>query len=63
MIVGVWNSADGWRWTLRARNGRTIGASSESYRRRPDCIRNFHQVTGRRVPLVPRRLCDFWRHL
>lgn len=33
-----------YRWTLRARNGVKIGASSQGYRRRADCEKNIRQV-------------------
>ena len=33
-----------WRWTLKADNGRTIGASSQGYMRRADCLRNIYRV-------------------
>lgn len=29
-----------WRWKRVARNGRTIGSSSEGYKNRTDCIEN-----------------------
>jgi uncharacterized protein YegP (UPF0339 family) len=36
----------GWRWTIRARNGRIVGASSEAYRNRSASFRNLNTVTG-----------------
>jgi hypothetical protein len=36
----------GWRWRIRAENGRIVAASSEGYRRRFDCGRNFTLATG-----------------
>lgn len=36
----------GWRWTIRARNGRIVGASSEAYRNRSACFQNLNTVTG-----------------
>jgi len=30
----------GWRWRFVARNGNIIAASSESYTRRANCVRN-----------------------
>jgi uncharacterized protein YegP (UPF0339 family) len=30
----------GWRWTRRARNNEIVGASTESYRNRSDCVEN-----------------------
>ena len=33
-----------WRWTLVARNGRIIDASSEGFTRKGDALRNFRAV-------------------
>ena len=33
-----------WRWTLKADNGRIIGASSQGYVRRTDCLQNIYRV-------------------
>lgn len=33
------SGANEWRWRLRARNGRILATSSESYSKRPWCIR------------------------
>lgn len=33
-----------WRWTLRAKNGVIIGASTQGYRREVDCMKNIDQV-------------------
>lgn len=40
------DEAGGWRWTLTAPNGRTIGASTEAYSRRLWCVRNATRVVG-----------------
>ena len=29
-----------WRWTRKASNGRIVGASSEGYKNRADCVAN-----------------------
>jgi uncharacterized protein YegP (UPF0339 family) len=43
-----------WRWTVRhAVNGKTIGASSEAYKRRGDAIKNLKQLTGCLLGKVP----------
>ena len=31
---------DEWRWRRKARNGKIVGASSESYKNKSDCINN-----------------------
>ena len=41
----IWKDRPGkWRWTLKADNGRIIGASSQGYRRWSDCANNIRQV-------------------
>ncbi len=35
----------GWRWTLYARNGLVVGASTESYATKARAIANFHTVS------------------
>lgn len=39
MIVDIWKSGDGWRWRVRARNGRIIAESGEAYSREHDAQR------------------------
>lgn len=34
------DNADEWRWTRTASNGRIVGASSEGYKNKSDCIDN-----------------------
>jgi uncharacterized protein YegP (UPF0339 family) len=31
-----------WRWRVVAKNGRILGVSSESYKRRIDCVQGAH---------------------
>lgn len=33
-----------WRWTLKADNGEIIGASSEGYKQKSDCVKNAEDV-------------------
>ncbi len=37
-----------WRWNRTAPNGKTVGASSEGYKNRADCVKNAkrHGYTG-----------------
>lgn len=37
----IYRGARGWRWRVRARNGRIVGASSEAFTRRAACVRNL----------------------
>ena len=36
----------GWRWQWKAGNGRIIGASTEGYAAKRDCLVNLERVTG-----------------
>jgi len=38
MKLFVYRARDGWRWHLRARNGRIVAESGEAYTRKSDCI-------------------------
>lgn len=42
-----------WRWNLRARNGRIIGASTEAYRTRGAAIKNIFAVTSFFLGVTP----------
>lgn len=45
MKFTVWQDTKGmWRWTLRARNGKIIADSSESYKRRADAMRMCKRI-------------------
>jgi hypothetical protein len=45
----LYKSPNGWRWRASDyRNGRTIGASTESYSRRVAAVANLRRLTGRR---------------
>ena len=39
------DKANQWRWRLTAGNGEIIGASTEGYKDREDCVSNFRKVT------------------
>ena len=46
-VLTILRTPRGFRWRLREhRNARIIGASSEAYRDRADCVRNIARVTG-----------------
>lgn len=38
------DSANEWRWRLKAANGLIVGASSESYHNKSDCLANIDLV-------------------
>jgi len=44
MKVHVYKASDGWRWHLKARNGRIIADSGEAYTNRSKCVDGWHRV-------------------
>ncbi len=36
----IYSGADGWRWRRTASNGRIVGASTQGYNNKADCIDN-----------------------
>lgn len=42
----MYKAPSGWRWYLRAKNRRTVAASTEGYRHRADAIKNLHDAAG-----------------
>lgn len=42
--VELYKTPKGWRWRMADSNGKVIGASTESYRRRIDCVKNLARV-------------------
>jgi len=46
LTLQFYKSASGWRWRLRAANGKIIGASTEAYRHGKNCVKNFVFLTG-----------------
>jgi len=36
----IYQARDGWRWQRTAANGRIVGASTEAYVNRSDCVSN-----------------------
>lgn len=46
-IIIAKDAADEYRWTMIHRsNGKIVGASTEGYSRRIDCVDNLYLVTG-----------------
>ena len=39
LTLTVYQAADGWRWRLKAANGRTVADGGEAYRSRANAIR------------------------
>lgn len=42
----LWQSPTGWRWRLKANNGRTVAASTEGYRGKRGAVDNIWDATG-----------------
>ena len=36
----IYQAADGWRWRRTARNGQIVGAATQGYTNKADCIAN-----------------------
>lgn len=41
MSVEFWESGDGWRWRVRARNGRLIATSGEAFHTKSNATRSW----------------------
>lgn len=62
--INVYKDRSGnWRWRLLAPNGRKIGASTESYKKRKMAILNLSVVTGVQIVNPPRIGGGFWRRV
>ncbi|MFB7798954.1 YegP family protein [Isoptericola sp. NPDC056134] len=44
MRIEIYKAADGWRWRLKARNGRIVAESGEAYVERRSAIRAVRRV-------------------
>lgn len=42
--------ANEWQWTRKARNGKTVGGSTEGYKNKQDCIANARRNGMKCVP-------------
>lgn len=40
----------GWRWRMRTKNGKIVGAFTEAYRKGSMCLENLWLVTGFKLP-------------
>ncbi len=46
VTIDVEGGAGHWRWRVRSANSRILGASSESFEKRVDALRNLYLLTG-----------------
>lgn len=52
MKLHVYRAVDGWRWHLKARNGRIVADSGESYVRRSDCVKIARKIAAGPITVV-----------
>lgn len=52
MKLRVYRAADGWRWRLKARNGRIIADSGEAYTRRSDCVKVARKIASGPITVI-----------
>jgi len=43
--IDVYKAEDGWRWRVRANNGRVLADGGEAYRRRSACVRGIEAAS------------------
>lgn len=48
-VAEVYRSADGWRWRIVARNGRTIADSGEAYSRKGGALEALQRLVAARI--------------
>mgnify|MGYP002813971022 FL=1 len=62
LILSVYrDQSKHWRWTIHdSINHKILGASSEGYRDRIDCVRNLRRITG--LPFTVPRLVKIKMH-
>lgn len=51
-ILTVYLSDDGWRWRLRAINGKTVADSGEAYARKRNAVKAAQSLAGAVIRLV-----------
>jgi uncharacterized protein YegP (UPF0339 family) len=44
MKAEIYLARDGWRWRLKARNGRIVADSGEAYTRERDAVKAFNRM-------------------
>lgn len=46
MKLIIWKAKDGWRWHVKARNGKIIAESGESYKRRATMLNTIQKLAS-----------------
>lgn len=44
MKLIIWKAKDGWRWHVKARNGKLVAESGESYKRRATMLTTIYKL-------------------
>lgn len=52
LTITVYRARDGWRWRLKAANGRIVAESGEAYTRTTSAIRAAKRLIGAQVVLA-----------
>ena len=61
--INVYKDRSGnWRWRILAPNGKKVGASTESYKKRKMAVENLQTVTGCQIMRFPQN-GGFWRRV
>lgn len=53
LFVSTYEAKDGWRWRLKARNGRIVAESGESYYSEHECERAVNRLLGSTIERHP----------
>lgn len=54
-ILRVYQSKDGWRWRIKARNGRTVADSAEAYSSQRAAYRAADSLADSRIVITEQR--------
>lgn len=46
LTITVYEASDGWRWRLKASNGRQVAASGEAFASRANALRAANRLVG-----------------
>ena len=47
--ITLYQAADGWRWRMKARNGRIVADSGEAYASRANCLSAARRLSSGRI--------------
>lgn len=52
LTIAVYRARDGWRWRLKAANGRTVADSGEAYVRKANAERAARRLVGAKIVMT-----------